>query len=419
MALPSAGDIIQSIEEKVSTVSPPQAITVQTVNGIPMSTGGSGEYRKEKAVERLAELVEDARQKPTPEPTSEPTPEPTSESTEDLPDVKSLLDAGAQDVANKLRMGSVGLNERIGVGVNAVENATPEEDGTSGADMTDAILDALNDDTCRATYDALLSGEIVQKGSKGDAAKGVQQTLVAFGQGITVDGNVGPKTIAALNAVQAAFGLPETESLDAEGYAALLPRLLVVTNPDEADALLAGQMDAAEYDYTRACALVAQGKYASAKALFEESGWGDCQARAEACVQPWPKTGVLYKNPEVKGSSAELAVQFNTDPDTAMLVKIYTTDGVLARTMFIGGTGKATCSLPAATYIIKDGTGKNWYGEEEAFGSEGYYEIMTFGDDQQEVELKKNYSSTITVNVQEDNPDAEGVGSDRESWSDF
>ena len=53
-------------------------------------------------------------------------------------------------------------------------------------------------------------------------------------------------------------------------------------------------------------------------------------------------------------------MKFNTDPDTAMLVKIYTLDGVLARTMFIGGTGKATASLPAGTYIVKDGTGKNW-----------------------------------------------------------
>ena len=178
-------------------------------------------------------------------------------------------------------------------------------------------------------------------------------------------------------------------------------------------------MDGGEYDYMRACALAARGRYASARSLFEGSGWGDCQARAEACVQPWPKTGVLYRNPEVKGSSTELAVQFNTDPGTAMLVKIYTAGGVLARTMFIGGTGKAKTSLPAGTYVIKDGTGRNWYGEEESFGSEGSYEIMTFEGGRQEVQLKKNYSSTITVNVQEEDPDAEGVGSDRESWSDF
>ena len=44
---------------------------------------------------------------------------------------------------------------------------------------------------------------------------------------------------------------------------------------------------------------------------------------------------------------------------------------------------------------------------------------MTFGNGQQALQLRKNYSSTITVNVQENNPDAEGVGSQRESWSDF
>ena len=178
-------------------------------------------------------------------------------------------------------------------------------------------------------------------------------------------------------------------------------------------------MDGGEYGYMHACALAAQGKFYSAKELFEESGFGDWAARAEACVQPWPKNSVLYKNPNVKGSSTELTVKFNTNPDTAMLVKVYTTDDVLARTMFIGGTGKATCSLPAGTYVIKDGTGKNWYGEEEAFGKEGYYEIMTFGDDEQEVQLKGGYSSTITVNVQEGDSTGEGVGSDWESWDDF
>ena len=303
------------------------------------------------------------------------------------------------------------------------ESAAEKPTALSGAqsELIQAVLDALNDDACRATYDALSAGEVVRKGSKGDAAKGVQQTLAAFGQKIAVDGNVGPRTIAALNAVQAAFGLEQTEALDAEGYAGLLPRLLISTDPDKADALLSDQMESGEYDYMRACALVARGKYFSARQLFERSAYGDWEARAEACVQPWPRNGVLYKNPAVKGSSTELTVKFNTDPDTAMLVKVYTTDGTLARTLFIGGTGKATTSLPAGTYIIKDGTGRNWYGEEEAFGQrpEGYYEIMTFDNGAQEVQLKKNYSSTITVNVQEGDPTGKGVGADREDWEDF
>ena len=391
-------------EEKVATVQPPQTITVQTINGIPVSSGASGEYRKERAVERLAELVQAA---PTPEPTQEPTPEPTEAPTPE-PTPTPTEEPAPEPTPEATE-------------TPAEETAEAPAPVASGEASVDDVLAALNDDAYRATYDALLAGEVIQKGSKGETARGVQQTLVAFGQDIAVDGNVGPKTIAALNAVQAAFGLEQTEALDAAGYAALLPRLLVTADPDAADALLMGQTDAGEYDYMRACALAARGKYASAKALFEESGWGDWAARAEACVQSWPKTGVLYKNPEVKGSSAELAVQFNTEADTAMLVKVYTEGGVLARTMFIGGTGKATCSLPAGIYIIKDGVGKNWYGEEEAFGErpEGQYEIMTFEGGSQEVELKKNYRSTITVNVQEDNPAAEGVGSDWESWSDF
>jgi peptidoglycan hydrolase-like protein with peptidoglycan-binding domain len=41
-----------------------------------------------------------------------------------------------------------------------------------------------------------------------------------------VDGIVGPKTIAALKAVQAQYGLPPSEKLDAAGLATLLPLLL-------------------------------------------------------------------------------------------------------------------------------------------------------------------------------------------------
>ena len=302
---------------------------------------------------------------------------------------------------------------------------TPEPAGQNGEAAGDetlgAVIDALGGGVYRETYEALRAGEVIRKGSKGTAAKGVQQTLAAFGQDIAVDGNVGAKTIAALNAVQAAFGMEETDALDAEGYARLLPGLLIATDPDRADALLGETADAGEYAYLSACAMDARGRYASAKALFEESGWKDWESRAADCVRKWPKTGVLYKNPKVKGSAAELTVKFNTDPDTAMLVKIYTADGVLARTMFIGGTGKATTSLPAGTYVIKDGIGSSWYGEEEAFGPrpEGTYEIMTFDGGQQEIHLKKNYASTITVNVREGDPAGEGVGSEYEDWENF
>ena len=71
-------------EEKVATEQPPQTITVQTINGIPLHSGASGEYRKERAVERLAVLVQAARTTPTPEPTEAPTPEPTPDPTQEI-----------------------------------------------------------------------------------------------------------------------------------------------------------------------------------------------------------------------------------------------------------------------------------------------------------------------------------------------
>ena len=191
-----------------------------------------------------------------------------------------------------------------------------------------------------------------------------------------------------------------------------------VTDEDAAYDLMYGVMGG-EYDYMRGCALAAEGRYYSARMAFEVSGFGDWEERAQACIQPWPETGELYSNSEVYGDITALCVVFNGTPDTAMLVKIYTVDGVLARTMFIGGSGSATTYLPEGVYIIKDGAGEEWYGEQEAFGADGYYEIMTFDDDVQEVLLEGYYITTITVNVQESNPDGKGVGSDAETWENF
>lgn len=107
---------------------------------------------------------------------------------------------------------------------------TPEADvsplTSDASNAVEAALETLGVAAYRALYDALKDGAAVGAGSRGDAAKGLQQMLVAFGQDIAVDGIVGPKTIAALNAVQAQYGLPQREELDAEGFAALLPLLL-------------------------------------------------------------------------------------------------------------------------------------------------------------------------------------------------
>lgn len=108
--------------------------------------------------------------------------------------------------------------------------ATPEADvpplTPDASNAVEVALETLGVPAYRALYDALNAGSTVGSGSRGDAAKGLQQMLVAFGQDIAVDGIVGPKTIAALNAVQAQYGLPQSDELDAAGFAELLPLLL-------------------------------------------------------------------------------------------------------------------------------------------------------------------------------------------------
>ena len=105
--------------------------------------------------------------------------------------------------------------------------ATPEAPAA-----VESALAALGVTAYRALYDAVSSGEAVGDGSRGDAATGLQQLLVAFGQDVRVDGIAGPKTLAALNAVQAQYELPQTDRLDAAGLSALLPLLLAREQPE-------------------------------------------------------------------------------------------------------------------------------------------------------------------------------------------
>ena len=108
----------------------------------------------------------------------------------------------------------------------AAANQPAPSPGEAPAEPTvEDVLAALGSDACRATYEALAAGEIIRDGSRGETARGLQQTLIDLGQDITADGSVGPRTLAALNAVQAAFGLEQTDFVDAAVYEQLLIQL--------------------------------------------------------------------------------------------------------------------------------------------------------------------------------------------------
>ena len=176
---------------------------------------------------------------------------------------------------------------------------------------------------------------------------------------------------------------------------------------------------ASDKDYQLGLQLMSEGKYYSAYEAFGYSSAEEALTMAEKCVQAWPKNGEIWHNPSAKGSKMELTVKVNQDSDRAMLVKLIKS-GVEVAYLFIGGTGSATAKLPAGTYVIKDGVGTRWFGKEEAFGREGSYETMTFGDnDQAEVTLQNGHAYTITINVTNPDPEAEGVGSEYEDYDNF
>ena len=105
------------------------------------------------------------------------------------------------------------------------------EDGTF--DLTDYVLNQLGNSLYRETYEALAGGETVSMGGWGTTAKGLQQTLIDFGQKLSADGQAGGKTFEALHAVQDSFGMERTDKVDSEAYSHLLLRLLVLKEMDE------------------------------------------------------------------------------------------------------------------------------------------------------------------------------------------
>lgn len=176
--------------------------------------------------------------------------------------------------------------------------------------------------------------------------------------------------------------------------------------------------DSAKAEYDRACALYDEGKYYSAKQAFEQSAYGDWEQRAAECVQPMPETGELFHDPNMTSDSMILNFVVNEeDASKGTYISVYTKDNKLVETVFIKGGGTVETWLPGGEYYIKDSTGTEWYGEDEQFGPNGYYESMVFNEvegDPYLTALTEGYQWDITINATSDA--GQGVGSEEGSW---
>ncbi|MCF0238243.1 MAG: hypothetical protein HUK24_06550, partial [Sphaerochaetaceae bacterium] len=177
--------------------------------------------------------------------------------------------------------------------------------------------------------------------------------------------------------------------------------------------------DYGQYEYLNACLLALNGKYWEAYQAFENLDYLDSEERAKACIQKWPNNGVLWKNKSYSSANTELTIAVYASSDSAMFIKLYNGynyDHVAS--LFIGGSGKATVSLPSGHYIIKDGVGSLWFGPEDAFGYYGDYETMTFDDGSQIAYFENGYGYTLSINI-ETATGGKGVGSEYESYEGF
>ena len=132
----------------------------------------------------------------------------------------------------------------------------------------------------------------------------------------------------------------------------------------------------------------------------------------------WPENGELYKNPDIDRSETQLVFTYGNETDAARYIKIYTADQILARTLFLGGSGQVKTMLPGGTYTIRVGTGQDWYGEEFVFGKNGSYGILT-DNGEQAIELKAAYSYEISLAAVQPMVAENGIGIEYVSLEDF
>ena len=135
--------------------------------------------------------------------------------------------------------------------------------------------------------------------------------------------------------------------------------------------------------YEQAEALLAENHYYDAYKLFNSissasyEGMSDPGERAQACVQPFPEAGVVYRADGYGEETTELVIESDNAYKNSYY-KIY--DGnTLALTVAVPAGGSATFRFPSGTYRINESYGSQWFGTDDMFGDDGAYFTCTFG----------------------------------------
>jgi hypothetical protein len=308
--------------------------------------------------------------------------------------------------------------------VDALINAFAPSDLTLGALGGDAPVQLNFDgqplkphplDVLMSEHDAayaqalafLSNGSVFADGVKDEAAKGLQRLIVQLGGDVVIDGKIGKKTIAAMQAVTYGYlGTPGAPRLaiDAEAFESMLASLLVQTDAERAKRALSDT----EIIYYQAAASLRAGDYYAAYAGYSKAkGYLMSDEFLPACAQPWPEDGELSRSDDLIGGTCALIVQTTLSDGMAACVKLQTEAGEPALTLFVKARGEARAQIPAGAYIALVGVGKTWFGERDGFGAEDAHYLRVKFDGAQTLHAEGDHSYTLTLDGMED---AEGVG---------
>jgi len=155
-------------------------------------------------------------------------------------------------------------------------------------------------------------------------------------------------------------------------------------------------------DYSAAETALNNGEYYEAYELFSAlGGFSGADERVLDCVQPNPKNGELYRNPDFKSKSCSVTIKVG-DTGESLYLKIYTADDVLVSTVFVTSGQKTKIKLPSGSYRMKAAYGVEWFGKTDMFGNAGYYEVLIFEDGTDIDTLSSKYIYTLSFLQQED-----------------
>lgn len=311
---------------------------------------------------------------------------------------------------------------------SASQPGETERSGASGG-PEDRVRVALSmvDESYRAAYEAIKDGETIKSGSQGETVRTVQQILNEFGFQLPLTGGFYNQSLGTLQTIQTTFGWDTTDEIDA----AMLEKLLIgltyvhavgdeMKDPmkpfDELNERYG--FDQSMNAYMGGAAYELKKKYYRAYELFELSDAPDASERMNSCVQKWPATGEIYRNPAVYGTNMTLTTIIGKKPETAALIKIYR-GKELASVLFLGKGDTVSAYLPGGVYSIRLGMGSDWFGLDDSFGREGYYEQMTFDNDSTEVSLDAGYVWTLRINTSVSDPEADSVGWYTQEYGEF